>query len=147
MQEPLFLICFLVFKTMNWCRNASGTGNKVFTSKAVYRHDRCITKQPAKLCGIANTFSMHRNQAHRCRLLIYHSNRHFIGNNTCNCCVFCISRNSDHIKSYRAYTGHRFQFFQRQRTIMYRIDHPLVFADRNKGTTEPPHIRGRHRSR
>ena len=46
----------------------------------------------------------------------------------------------NHIKSHRADTGHSFQFLQRQSSGLHRINHSLIFTDRNKRTAQAlPH--------
>ena len=45
-----------------------------------------------------------------------------------------ITRNSDHIQSYGADTGHCFQLLQRKCSQVYCVDHSLIFTDRNKRT-------------
>ena len=76
--------------------------------------------------------------------MIHHSDRRFIGNQAGNRRCRGISGNRDHVKPHGADTSHGLQFFQGQSAAVHGVDHPLVFADRNKCAAQSSHIGGRH---
>lgn len=117
-------------------RNPSASLHKRIAGELIHRHDRCITKQSAKLNNLANTLTDNRDQTYSCCFLVYHTNSSLICNNTCNGRSLGISRNCDHIKTYRTYTGHGLQLLKSQSTCIYSIDHTLILTDRNKRTAQ-----------
>ena len=124
----------LVLEAVDRCRDTSLAGYKCFTGEGIDRHNRSISEQSAKFYHISNVFSDDRNHTHCRCFLVDHTDRHLISDNTGDGRFACLARNGDHIKTDGAYTSHCFQFFQCQCTGFYRIDHTLVFADRDKGS-------------
>ena len=134
----------LVLEAMDRRRNPSAAVYKCVTAELVDRHNRRIAQQSAKLNGFANPLADNGDQANSGCLVIDHTDRHFIRDDAGNRGCRSISRNCDHIKTYRTYTSHRFQLLNRQRTCINRINHTLILTDRNKCATQTTNCCGSH---
>ena len=99
-----------------------------------------MTQQTAKVNIVANLHSYNRNNADCSCLLIDHTDSCLVSNHTRNGCCRSIARNCNHIKTYRANTGHSFQFLDSQSTSLYSINHTLVFTYRNESTTQTTYV-------
>ena len=122
----------LVLEAVDRSGDSSSSVHKVLAVEAVDRHDRSVAQKAAKLYIVSHFLSDNRNQADSRCLLVYHTNGHLVGDYACDGGCGGIARNSDHIETYGADTGHSFQFLDRKSACCYRVDHSLILADRNE---------------
>ena len=134
----------LVLERVNRCRNTSATGHESLAAGLVHRNDRRIAHQAAEVGHLPYAFAFNRNHTHSCGLLIDHADRGFIGDDAGNGGCGGVSRNGDHVEADGAHAGHGLKLFDLQAAIGCRVDHVLVFGDRDERAGQAAHVGGRH---
>ena len=134
----------LVLERVNRCRNTAASGYESFAAGLVDRHDGRVAHEAAEVRHFADALARHRNHAHGSGLLIDHADGGFVGDQAGDGGSRGIARNGDHVEAHRAYAGHGLKLLEGQATGRSRVDHVLVFGDRDERPRQAAHVGGRH---
>ena len=134
----------LVLERVNRCRNTSATGHESLAAGLIHRNDRRIAHQAAEVGHLPYAFAFHRNHAHGSGLLVDHADRGLVGDDAGNGGCGGVSRNGNHVEADGAHAGHGLKLFDLQAAIGCRVDHVLVFGDRDERTRQATHVAGGH---
>ena len=134
----------LVLERVNRCRNTAATGHEGLAAGLVDRHDGRVTHEAAEVRHLTDALARHGDHAHGGGLLIDHADRGLVGDDAGNGGCGGVSRNGDHVEADGAHAGHGLKLFDLQAAIGCRVDHVLVFGDRDERTRQAAHVGGRH---
>ena len=134
----------LVLERVNRCRNTAATGHEGLAAGLVDRHDGCVTHEAAEVRHLADTLARHGDHAHGGGLLIDHADGGFVGDQAGDGGSSGIARNGNHVEADGAHAGHGLKLFDLQAAIGCRVDHVLVFGDRDERAGQAAHVGGRH---
>ena len=129
---------------MNRSGNTTATGHKGLAAGLVHRNDRRVAHEAAEVGHLAHALAFHRDYTHGGGLLVDHANGGLVGDDAGDGGCGGVARNGNHVKADGAYAGHSLELFDLQAAVVGRVDHVLVFGDRNERAGQAAHIGGRH---
>ena len=134
----------LVLERVNRCRNTAASGHESFAAGLVDRHDGRVAHKAAEVRHFADALARHGDHAHGGGLLVDHTDGGLVGNHAGNGGGGGVAGDGDHVEAHRAYAGHGFELLDGQATGRSRVDHVLVFGDRDERAGQAAHVGGRH---
>ena len=119
----------LVRKALRRGWYAAAKRNELAGAAGPGHRDNCrFSEQAAERGFFPRFFSRNRNQPGGRGLLVYYPYRHLIGYYRRKGFGRSISRQGNHVQSDRAYAGHRFEFFDRKKSLPGGFRDIQVFA-------------------
>ena len=134
----------LVLERVNRRRDSAATGHEGLAAGLVDRHDGRVAHKAAEVRHFADALARHGDHAHGGGLLVDHADRGLVGDDAGNGGCGGVSRNGNHVEADGAYAGHGFELLDGQATGRSRVDHVLVFGDRDERAGQAAHVGGRH---
>ena len=133
-----------ILEAVNRRRDSAATGHKGLAAGLVDRHDGRVAHQAAEVRHLAHALAGNRDHAHGGSLLVDHADGGLVGDQAGDGGSRGIARNGDHVEAHRAHAGHGFELLDGQAIGRSRVDHVLVFGDRDERAGQAAHVGGRH---